>query len=401
MDALAKKIKKTFKDRFDSEPLMICAPGRVNLIGEHTDYNDGFVLPAAIDRSIVLAIAKNETGKIRLLSVDMDSEYVELPVSSEYHKVETGWANYILGVVDELQKAGYYSDASGNVITGFDCVFGGDIPIGAGLSSSAALEGGVAYGLSKLFDLGIKRREMAKISQLAENRFVGVQCGIMDQFASLYGKKDRVIKLDCRSLEFERYPFAWKDTCVLLCDTNVRRELAGSEYNVRRQQCEQGVAVVNKTDPGVESLRDVSFEQLDSHKTEMDEVVYRRCRYVLEENSRVHQACEHLLLEDLPAFGWNMYQSHYGLRDDYEVSCRELDVLVEATENLDGVLGSRMMGGGFGGCTINLVTREALEEVKAYIGDYYKKHIGQYPEFHVATIGEGTHLIKEGNEVVF
>ena len=394
MDALTEKVKKAHEERFDNTPLMVYSPGRVNLIGEHTDYNNGFVLPAAIDRAIILAMSRNDTGKIRLLSVDMDSEYFELSVNPKYHKVETGWVNYILGVVEELQKAGYYTDDFGNLIGGFDCVFGGDIPIGAGLSSSAALGGGVAYGLSKLFGLGVKRREMAKIAQLAENRFVGVRCGIMDQFASLYGKKDRVIKLDCRSLEFERYPFVWNELCILLCDTNIRRELVGSNYNLRRQQCEEGVAVIKKTDPAVESLRDVSIIQLESHKRELDEVVYRRCRYVLEENERLRQACEHLLAEDLYAFGQKMYQSHYGLRDDYGVSCKELDLLVEAAENMNGVIGSRMMGGGFGGCTINLVTREALGEAKANIGDYYTKHTGMFPGFHVVTIGEGTHLIK-------
>ncbi|MDG5767144.1 galactokinase [Balneolales bacterium ANBcel1] len=410
MQTLTDTIKKIFLEQFDGEPLVICSPGRVNLIGEHTDYNNGFVLPAAIDKAIYLAMRPNNSGVIRLRSVDMQPDSIDVPVSGKYLKTEVAWANYIIGVVDELQKAGYRPSADSNgtndgtetgqadpesLIGGFDCVFGGDIPIGAGLSSSAALEGGVAYGLSVLFGLGLSRREMAQISQRAENHFVGVQCGIMDQFASLHGKADQVIKLDCRSLEYERYPFAWNDIRVLLCDTNVRRELAGSEYNIRRQQCEEGVSIIRKSDPGVESLRDVTFEQLEDHRAKMDKMVYRRCRYILEENKRVLEACDDLLREDLPAFGEKMYRSHFGLRNDYEVSCRELDILVEATAGLEGVLGARMMGGGFGGCTINLVKLEQLEHIQEQIGAFYRGRTGADPDFYVAQIGEGTHAVNE------
>lgn len=394
MKELTNKIYQAFQKYFGSNPVLVWSPGRVNLIGEHTDYNDGFVLPAATDRVIVLAIAPNDKGIIRLHSVDMEHDYFEVPITGRYEKAEIGWVNYILGVVDELQKAGYVPE-------GFDCAFGGNIPIGSGLSSSAALECGVIYGLSELFDFELSRQEMARLAQKAENDFVGVQCGIMDQFASLHGKAHNVIKLDCRSLEYQLYPFEWEDTSLLLCDTKVRRELADSEYNVRRQQCEKGAEIIRNTDSSIRNLRDVSFKQLEAHKHQMEEVVYRRCRYVLEENQRLHQACEDLIHGDLKSFGKRIYQSHCGLRDDYEVSCRELDVLVEATEELDSVLGARMMGGGFGGCTINVVKTAELDAVIEQIGSYYEKRAGWRPDCHVAEIGDGTHGITSESEVYY
>lgn len=388
MNTLLTKIQDSYYRYFTGEPVLVHSPGRVNLIGEHTDYNKGFVLPAAIDKVIFLAMSRNNLGLIRLHSVDMEPDYFETPVADTYKKTGVDWADYIIGVADQLQKAGHD-------VGGFDCAFGGNIPIGAGLSSSAALEGGVVFGLSHLFDFDLSLLEMTKTAMRAENKFVGVQCGIMDQFASLHGKRGKAIKLDCRSLEYELYPFKWDHIRVLLCDSQVRRALAGSEYNVRRQQCEQGVDLISQTDPLVRSLRDVSFEQLDSHKEQMDEVVYRRCRYVLDENKRVADACTHLLDGDLTGFGQKMYRSHYGLRDDYEVSCRELDILVDATEQLDGVLGARMMGGGFGGCTINLVSMDKLDETVEQIRSYYLEKTGKEPGFHVVKIGEGTHLLTE------
>jgi len=382
------KVLSSFGKKFNGTPLVVCSPGRINLIGEHTDYNMGYVLPASIDRAIYLAIRANDENIIRLHSTDMEPEFYENSVADVYEKTGVDWADYIIGVVDQMQKAGYK-------IGGFDCVFGGDVPIGAGLSSSAALEGGIAYGLSELFELELTRMEMAKISMKAENEFVGVQCGIMDQFASLHGREHQVIKLDCRSLDFEYYPFEWSDLRVLLCDTNVRRTLAGSEYNIRREQCETGVGIIKKSHSQVESLRDVTQEMLSAHKKEMDDVVFRRCSYVLNENERVSKTCEALLNNDLQEFGRFMYASHYGLRDYYEVSCQELDILVEATEKLDGVLGSRMMGGGFGGCTINLVEMDELDKSIDIIRSVYKQKTGANPDFHVVNIGQGTHIKKE------
>ncbi len=388
MSATKATVLDGFSRHFPGKPILVCSPGRVNLIGEHTDYNQGFVLPASIDKAMVMAMSKNDLGTIRLHSVNMTPPYYETLISETYYPTGVDWAEYVIGVVDQIQKAGH-------VIGGFDCAFGGDVPIGAGLSSSAALEGGIAFGLSTLFNLNLTRLEMTKISMQAENQFVGVQCGIMDQFASLHGKKDSVIKLDCRSLDYEYYPFQWDHIGVLLCDSKVRRTLAGSEYNVRRSQCETGVSVIAKTHPDVKTLRDVTFDQLETHKAQMDEVVYRRCRYVLEENQRVTDACAALQQGDLTAFGKLMDGSHKGLRDDYEVSCDELDILVDATETLDGILGARMMGGGFGGCTINLVVMEKLDESIAHIRNVYLKKTGIEPGFHVVKIGNGTHLLED------
>ena len=387
MESREKLIYDLFIKNFGSRPIFIKSPGRVNLIGEHTDYNDGFVLPAAIDKKIFLAMAPNNENKIRLVAADMDQAEYETAVSKTYKHSALGWPNYILGVVDQLQKSGFTPG-------GFDCIFGGDIPIGAGLSSSAALECGVVSGLAELFDLEISRMEMAKLGQRAENQFVGVQCGIMDQFANLHGKAGSAIRLDCRSLEYTHYPFNRDDIAILLCDTNVRRELATSEYNVRRKQCEMGVEILRKFDPSIKSLRDVPQELLEKHKDALEPVVYNRCLYVLEENQRVLDACEFLLRSDIQSFGKKMYESHAGLRDLYQVSCHELDVLVEATESLDEVSGARMMGGGFGGCTINLVLENKIEKVITNIKTKYEKKVSTPVEFYIARISEGVTVKK-------
>lgn len=387
MQRLIENILSEFNSRFVNTPILVKAPGRVNLIGEHTDYNEGFVLPAAIDKVIILALAENRTNKARLHSVDMQ-ESCEVNLSNDIEKSDHHWANYILGVVDQLQKRG-------DEINGFDCVFGGDIPIGAGLSSSAALEGGVVLGLSKLFELSISKTEMAKIGQAAENDFVGMQCGIMDQFANIQGKKGHALKLDCRSLDFELIPFRRSDIKILLCDTNVHRELTSSEYNIRRQQCEQGVRIMKKNYPVIKSLRDLDLPTLKKHKVDFSPVVFQRCTFILEENARVEAACEALVNDDFEKFGQLMYQSHYGLRDLYEVSCKELDVLVEIAETIDGVFGSRMMGGGFGGCTINLVEEGAVEGFIDQVSTSYKEKIGDDVEIYQASISDGTKKISK------
>lgn len=376
-----------FRDYFDSSPIVVESPARVNLIGEHTDYNNGFVLPAAIDKMIVLALAPNNRNQIRLFAADMDQPEFETDIIDQLTKSGMGWPDYILGVVDQLQKRGYQ-------VGGFDCLFGGDIPIGAGLSSSAALEGGILTGLSALFDLKLTKMQMAKIGQKAENQFVGVQCGIMDQFANLHGKAGSVIRLDCRSLEYSLYPFEREDIAILLCDTKVRRELATSEYNVRREQCEEGVRILKGFDPTVKSLRDIKNDFLEHRRDTLPLVVYNRCRFVLDENQRVLDACNSLTEGDIEAFGSKMYGSHYGLRDLYEVSCRELDVLVDATENIDAVLGSRMMGGGFGGCTINLVYEKEIEAVTEQIDRHYQTELQIPIDFYVAKIGKGASVLE-------
>ena len=386
MNQISERIRLEFKNRFQKEYIEIHAPGRVNLIGEHTDYNGGFVMPAAIDKKIVLAMAKNNLDKIRLFSVDMEESF-EVDYAPRQKKSPLHWANYILGVADQLQLNDYK-------IGGFDCVFGGDIPIGAGLSSSAALEGGVALGLSELFELNLSKMEMTLLSQKAENDFVGVQCGIMDQFASIHGKRGHVIKLDCRSLEYELFPFRNRDIEILLCDTKVRRELATSEYNIRRQQCEQGVKVLQQYDPAIKSLRDVEIALLEIHKNELDLVVYNRSKFVLEENERVREAGDALVNNDFNLFGRKMFESHAGLRDLYEVSSEELDLLVDIAGTIEGVYGSRMMGGGFGGCTISLVHKDAVDYFSSKIKKEYREKTGNSLPVYRAAISDGTKRIK-------
>lgn len=385
MNQISERIILEFKNRFQKECIEIHAPGRVNLIGEHTDYNGGFVMPAAIDKKIVLAMAKNSIDKIRLFSADMEESF-EVEFAPRQKISQLHWANYILGVTDQLQLNGYK-------IGGFDCAFGGDIPIGAGLSSSAALEGGVTLGLSELFELNLSKMEMTVLSQKAENDFVGVQCGIMDQFASIHGKKEHVIRLDCRSLEYQLFPFRNPDIEILLCDTNVRRELATSEYNIRRQQCEQGLRVLQKYEPNISTLRDVDFLLLNQHRDEMDSVVYRRCKYVLEENKRVREAGDALIQNDFKLFGRKMYESHAGLRDLYEVSNEELDLLVDIAGTIEGVYGSRMMGGGFGGCTISLVHKDAVDHFSSGIKKEFREKTGKSLPVYRASISDGTKRI--------
>lgn len=385
MKNLIRQIVNEFENRFDGDYLLIKSPGRVNLIGEHTDYNQGFVLPAAVDKSIVLAMKPNDIQQARLYAVDKEDSF-ETDISGDLEKSGRGWPDYLLGVVDQLRKHGYQ-------INGFDCVFGGNIPIGAGMSSSAALEGGVLFGLVQLFDLDIGPVEMAKIAQKAENDFVGVQCGIMDQFVSLNGKKGHALKLDCRSLEYEFYPFSQKDVHIVLCDTGVRRELASSEYNVRREQCEEGVTALQEFDPEINSLRDVDLDFLILHHQDLDPTVFKRCKYVVEENKRVLQACTDLDKEDLEAFGQRMFQSHIGLRNEYEVSCKELDTLVDIGWDLKGVMGSRMMGGGFGGCTINLVKDKYLDAFVSQVKERYHETLGESVEIYKTKVSGGTRLL--------
>ncbi|MDX1618481.1 MAG: galactokinase [Balneolaceae bacterium] len=385
MDSPGVKVRERFQERFDGDPILVRSPGRVNLIGEHTDYNDGFVLPAAIDKVIMVAIAPNGRGKVNLVSIDMDDLY-SCQLSDPIEKSGKGWPDYILGAVDQLREAGY-------PVGGFDCVFGGNIPIGAGLSSSAALEGGILYGLSSIFGLGIPTLEMARMGQRTENEFVGVQCGIMDQFVNIHGEDGHVLKLDCRSLDYELYPFDEDDLHIVLCDTGIRRELASSEYNIRRRQCEQGVEILKDFDPEVSSLRDVSLDLLETHGSRLPDPIYRRCLYVLQENDRVEKCCRALLDDDIEAFGRNMYHSHAGLRDLFEVSCRELDLLVDQARESDGVIGARMMGGGFGGCTINLVKESALDRFSRHIRDAYSDEIGREVEIYLTRIGAGTRTV--------
>ena len=382
---IASHIEEVFKQHFHTKPLLVRSPGRVNLIGEHTDYNEGFVLPASVDKAAYVALTPRQDDYYNWVAADLNDTYSgKLP---EIQKSDKGWPNYISGMVDQLIKAGYK-------IRGFDCVIGGNVPIGAGMSSSAALECAVGFALSEAFNLNISRIDLVKLGQKVENEFVGVNSGIMDQFASVFGKKDHVIKLDCRSLEYEYFPFKMQGIRIVLCDTGVKHSLVTSEYNTRRAQCEAGVKVLQGYYPEIKSLRDVNRARLEQHRMEMEPVVYNRCLYVVEENARLLAATEDLQRADMVAFGNQMYLTHYGLRDLYEVSCPELDYLVEFTEQEDIVLGARMMGGGFGGCTINLVKEENIEAFFSRISEAYKKDIGIDLKIYDGKIEDGTSIIK-------
>lgn len=375
------KINNQFIELFKEKPLLFRSPGRVNLIGEHTDYNMGFVLPAAINKEILFAIAPSGDKNCRLVSVDMDDSY-DFNVSS-FVKSGKAWANYLLGIIEQLKINGYK-------LNGFNCVFGGDIPIGAGLSSSAALEAGLGFALKRLFNLSVEPMDIVKLAQKAENEFVGVKCGIMDQFINVFGKKNKALKLDCRTLNFEYFPFEADDYSIVLCDTRVSHSLASSEYNLRRKQCESGVKILQKYNPEILSLRDVELEFLKEHKEEFDPVVLKRCEYVIEENARLISACGSLTKNDIHSFGQRMYESHEGLRAKYEVSCTELDSLVEYAKQDENVIGSRMMGGGFGGCTINLIKTDAVDNFSANMIEKYKLKTSRDLRIYTAKIVDGT-----------
>jgi galactokinase len=378
-------VKERFSALFPgTAPLIVRSPGRVNLIGEHTDYNQGFVLPAAIDKAIYLAIGPRDDREIHLVSIDLDQHFtctLDLPEPAVEH-----WPNYLLGVVQQLQKAGHSP-------RGFNCVFTGDIPLGSGMSSSAALECATAFALNELFSLGLDKLTMVRLSQRAENVFVGVQCGIMDQFASMFGRRGQVIRLDCQSLDYAYFPFDLEGIRIVLLDTNVKHSLASTEYNTRRRQCEAGVRLVRAHDPEVTSLRDVSREQLDRYVAPVDELVYRRCRFIVGENARLLAATEDLQNGDLAAFGRKMFETHDGLSREYEVSCKELDFLVDQVRDDPAVIGARMMGGGFGGCTINLVKEDAIDTLVARLAPVYRDAMKRELKVYVAQIEDGTSRI--------
>ncbi|MDR0794078.1 MAG: galactokinase [Chitinophagaceae bacterium] len=381
LEAIAKKYEETFHQK----PLLVRSPGRVNLIGEHTDYNNGFVMPAAIDKAVYLATGLRNDDEIHLIAYDLDDDFSTK--ISNIQPSEKEWPNFVLGVVQQLQKQG----SAG----GFNCVLGGDIPIGAGLSSSAALENGVALSLNELFSLKLDKQAIVKLAQKAENEFVGVKCGIMDMFASMFGKKDHVIQLDCQSLEYKYAPLKMEGIKIVLLDTNVKHSLAFTEYNTRREQCEAGVAIIKKHFPQVNSLRDVSMEMLQ--QCVADTLIYTRCKYVVEENERLLQGAKDLEQGNIVAFGKKMYQTHDGLSNDYEVSCKELDFLVNEVRNNSDVLGARMMGGGFGGCTINIVKENAVEDLVKNLSAEYKKKMALDLKVYIAQIENGTSIVELTN----
>jgi galactokinase len=382
--SLSFKIIEKFKETFNTDPMVVRSPGRVNLIGEHTDYNNGFVMPAAINKAIYMAVSRRDDDLIHIVSQDLDLSY--LGDTANVAPSSLHWPDYILGVVQQIQGLGYK-------VGGFNCVFGGDIPLGAGMSSSAALECATAFSLNELFGLKMDPLTMVKLSQKAENEFVGVKCGIMDQFASMFGRRNHVIRLDCQSLEYEYAPFNTDGIRIVLLDTNVKHSLASSEYNTRRQQCEAGVALIRAHYPEVRSLRDATLEMLDRHVAPADPLVYQRCQYVVEENLRLLAASEDLKKGDIEAFGQKMFATHEGLSRKYAVSCPELDFLVEQVKGRPGVIGARMMGGGFGGCTINLVREAVIDELVADLTPAYAKAMNKELKVYIGQIENGTSLI--------
>lgn len=378
------RLKKAFKDVFQTEPILVKSPGRINIIGEHTDYNDGFVMPAAINKAIYVAVSKRDDNEIHLYSESYQAAYQSSVGAIE--KSELSWANYVLGVADQLVKRGHK-------IAGFNLYLDGNVPLGAGLSSSAALECATAFAIDHLNNLQISQMDLALISQKAEHVFAGVNCGIMDQFASVFGKKDHAVLLDCRSMEYEYIPLKLDGYKLVLFNTNVKHSLADSAYNKRRSQCEQGVAWIKSHHAEVNSLRDADLMMLKTYVEPKDSDVYQKCKYVVEEIARIQHAAETLKQGDLVALGKLMLQTHEGLSKEYEVSCKELDFLVDYVKNLDYVLGARMMGGGFGGCTINIVKDEEIDTLISEISTLYSNEFGLSLDAYIVETANGSELI--------
>lgn len=381
---MEKKIRTKFQELFQTEGSVFASPGRINLIGEHTDYNGGFVFPGAIDKGMIAEIKPNGTGKVRAFSIDLN-ESSEFGLNED-DKPKEGWAKYIFGVCREIIKRN-------GKIQGFDTVFAGNVPLGAGMSSSAALESTYAFALNELFGLGIDKFELAKIGQMTEHNYVGVNCGIMDQFASIFGKKGSLIRLDCRSLEYKYFPFNPKGYKLVLLDTLAKHELVDSPYNKRRKSCETVVAAMKRNHPNVEFLRDANMEMLNEVKGDVSAEDYMRAEYVIAEIQRVLDVSDALERDDYETVGQKMYETHYGMSKLYEVSCEELDFLNDIAKEC-GVTGSRVMGGGFGGCTINLVKDEKYDAFIKKAFSAYKEKFGFEPKLYDVVISDGARKLK-------
>lgn len=379
------QLKQAFKEIFDTEPMLVKSPGRINIIGEHTDYNGGLVMPAAINKAVYVAISKREDSKIHLFSESYQEKYIGN--INDVKKSDKAWANYILGVVDGFLKRNLS-------VAGFNLYIYGDVPLGAGLSSSAAIECATAFALAQLNELSVASMDLALIAQKAEHEFAGVNCGIMDQFASVFGKENYAMMLDCRSLAHEYIPLKLDGYKLVLLNTNVKHSLSDSAYNDRRAQCEQGVAWVKAYHPAVEFLRDVSEEMLLTHVQPKNNETYTKCSFVVAEIERVKKAAKALKEGDLKALGHLMFETHEGLSKAYEVSCKELDFLVDQVKGLDDVLGARMMGGGFGGCTINIVKDEAIEGLIETVSKAYQEQFGLSLSAYVVQTGNGSQTIE-------
>ena len=376
---MKEKIKELLKELFADGALLYASSGRINLIGEHTDYNGGFVFPGAIDKCIKAKIKENGTDKVRVYSIDID-DYAEFGLNEE-DAPEQQWARYIFGVCRETIKRG-------GTVKGFDAMFAGDIPLGAGLSSSAALESCFAYALNDMFnDNKIEKFELARIGQSTEHNYCGVNCGIMDQFASVHGKKDCLMRLDCRSGEFEYFPFKADGYKLVLVDSVVKHELVDSPYNKRRESCERVAKTI-----GIETLRDAEMDDLNRVKDQISEEEYMRAEYVIGEKERVLAVCDALEKGDFETVGQKMYETHAGMSKLYEVSCEELDYLNDIAKEC-GVTGSRIMGGGFGGCTINLVKDELYDNFIATAKAKFAAKYGHEPKVYDVVISDGARRI--------
>lgn len=374
-------LRDSFFGLYGREPRLFRAPGRVNLIGEHTDYNDGFVLPLAIDRATVVAGAPREDSTVRVHSLNF-RESAEFDLESEGKRLRKVWLDYVEGVARELEQRGAR-------LRGADLALLSDVPLGAGLSSSAALEISVGFALLSLSGLEVDRKSLALASQAAEHNYVGAKVGIMDQLVSVLGQRGHALLIDCRSLDTTQIPSDTSTTAFVVCDSHVKHELASSEYNRRREECEKGVESLRRFLPKIRALRDVSLQEFDLYEPFLPETIRRRCRHVITENERTLEAAEALRSGRVAEMGQLMFRSHESLRADYEVSCAELDLLVEIAAETAGVLGARMTGGGFGGCTVNLVSRESLEEFEETVGRRYEEATKIRPTVYVAEPSDG------------
>ncbi len=383
-DSLIKKTTAFFEESFGSAPKkIVLSPGRINIIGEHVDYNDGYVLPAAIDKIICFAFEKSNSNTSKIIAIDLDDSF-EVDLTTEMELTDTVWTNYIRGVINQLKIKGFKFD-------GFNCVFSSNIPVGSGLSSSAALECGFLFGINELFELKIKPVDIALMGQSAEH-WVGINCGIMDQFSSVMGQENKVIKIDCKTLEYEYHNANFNDYSLILFDSNVKHSLMTSAYNERRQQCEEGIAIIKSNFPEITSFRDCNEEHILGLQHVMSANVFKRCLFVVKEIKRVTQACDALDEGDIETLGKLMFETHQGLSADYEVSCTELDMIVHTLKKEEAVVGSRLMGGGFGGCTINLIKKGHEERIKQQLSELYLDSFGIELKIYDVKIGNGTSL---------
>jgi galactokinase len=384
-DILIQNTTAFFEKSFGSTPQkIVLSPGRINIIGEHIDYNDGYVLPAAIDKVICFAFEKSNTKKSKVIAIDLNEEF-EVDLTQKIELSDVVWTNYILGVIKQLQDNGFSFD-------GFNCVFSSNIPVGSGLSSSAALECGMIFGIKELYDLTIEKVDISLLGQKAEH-WVGINCGIMDQFSSVHGLENKVIKLDCNTLDFEYHNADFKDYSLILMDSNVKHSLFTSEYNTRRIECEEGLAIIKNHFPEIKSFRDCTEEQLLSIQDKMNPTVFKRVHFVVKEINRVIKACEALDNGNIELLGSLLFETHYGLSQEYAVSCAELDMLVDTAKADDAIIGSRLMGGGFGGCTINLIKKGHENEVKNKFSNLYLDTFGIELKFYDVKISNGTTLL--------